>query len=684
MIIRIRISTVAVAILAFVGSLTGPLLTPQTSSAIDGSQFNAGRIIDDVVFFSSNTMSVAEIQNFLNAKVPVCDTWHQSSNPSYQPPFICLKDFRQDTPSRSAEAGLCNGFTAGNKSAAQIIYEVGQSCGINPQALMVLLQKEQALITDTWPLDIQYRSATGYGCPDTAACDSQYYGFFNQLYNAARQFRYYAKYPTQFNHRMGRVNNILYNPSASCGSSSVYIQNQATAGLYNYTPYQPNASALNNLYGTGDSCGAYGNRNFWRTFNDWFGASVIGASPSPLYKSTSTHTIYVIAGGQKYPVSSQEILAAYGLQKYPAAEVSQTFLDQYATGDTLTTIGKKALDPSGAFYLFDDGKRYPIDIKACAKYPDGSTNPTTSWGLDCFNSAVSKTLANELIDLYTVQDILIPEVIINQGMVWKLEGGKKRLITDPLFVEVLGGWGKAKYMKDINSMQPQGRMLILDESLVKFDNSPVVYYLVDAQLHPIPGPDEINAWKIGGRPSYLFPASYNASDPIPVSPLGLQSFARDSTDNPYVLFQNGTKASVAGKNEWNVAQYSRLPDYTLSRIPTVNLSSVYRTSAGELFTIIDGKRRPFPTGDDFYYSGHQPSQLQGVTVSTGSNFTYDGLKLSAGRLFKVTGSDEIRYVYGEGASLRVLSTNTPGLPYGKIITVDTVTGSRYPVLGDYR
>jgi hypothetical protein len=67
--------------------------------------------------------------------------------------------------------------------------------------------------------------------------------------------------------------NIQYNPNAGCGSGTVYIQNQATAGLYNYTPYQPNPAALNNLYGTGDGCSAYGNRNFWRMFNDWFGST---------------------------------------------------------------------------------------------------------------------------------------------------------------------------------------------------------------------------------------------------------------------------------------------------------------------------------------------------------------------------------------------------------------------------
>lgn len=43
------------------------------TNALGGSEFNAGRIIDDSVFFNSNSMSVGEIQNFLNGKV-TCDT----------------------------------------------------------------------------------------------------------------------------------------------------------------------------------------------------------------------------------------------------------------------------------------------------------------------------------------------------------------------------------------------------------------------------------------------------------------------------------------------------------------------------------------------------------------------------------------------------------------------------------
>jgi hypothetical protein len=170
--------------------------TPQ-ASALSGSEFQPGRIIDDSVFYNPNAMSIPQIQEFLRAKVPVCDTWgtqmrgsitraQHGTNNGVPPPYTCLKDFRQDTVAKPAEAGLCNGYGVVNHSAADIIYHVAQSCGINPKVLLVLLQKEQSLGTDDRPWPIQYRAATGYGCPDTAACDSQYYGFFNQVYAAAR------------------------------------------------------------------------------------------------------------------------------------------------------------------------------------------------------------------------------------------------------------------------------------------------------------------------------------------------------------------------------------------------------------------------------------------------------------------------------------------------------------------
>ncbi|GAB3616047.1 hypothetical protein GCM10027416_06040 [Okibacterium endophyticum] len=224
--------------------------------------------MSDEVFYDSTTMSEADIQAFLNSKRATCTAG-----------YTCLKDYRTPTISKAASAGRCNGYAASSsESAARIIFNVSQSCDINPKVLIVLLEKEQGLVTSSAPSAGRYRSATGYACPDTAACDVNYYGFFNQVYHAALQFQIYRTAPQYFNHQAGRNNTVKWHPSSACGTSTVYIKNQATAGLYNYTPYRPNAAALNNMYGLGDGCSSYGNRNFFAFYTDWFGSTNGGAN----------------------------------------------------------------------------------------------------------------------------------------------------------------------------------------------------------------------------------------------------------------------------------------------------------------------------------------------------------------------------------------------------------------------
>ncbi len=292
-----------------------PFISSKHSSALSGSEFKAGRIIDDGVFYNSNAMSPSQIQAFLDSKVPNCDTngskqyystgmtrqqW-ASANGKPAPPYTCLKDYTEAVPSViHSGSDLCKqSISSGTKKASQILYDVAKACEINPQVLIVLLQKEQTLITDDWPWPVQYQKATGYGCPDSAPCDSQYYGFFNQVYQAAKAFRRYEANPNSYNYKAQRNNYIGYHPNGSCGGSSVYIENQATASLYIYTPYQPNSAALNALYGTGDGCSSYGNRNFWRMFNDWFGStqtatfnsSFVGISQPPAIFPGQTATV---------------------------------------------------------------------------------------------------------------------------------------------------------------------------------------------------------------------------------------------------------------------------------------------------------------------------------------------------------------------------------------------------------
>jgi len=233
--------------------------------------FSAGNIISDAVFTNKSTMTEAQIQSFFNGKVSRC-----------QSGYTCLKDFKITSVTRPADA-YCSGYKgAANESAARIIYRVSQSCNINPQVLIVMLQKEQGLISHTWPSPWRYDSALGQGCPDTAPCDPNFVGFFHQIYGAARQMQIYMEGKWFQWYAPGKTWGILYHPNASCGRGNVYVANKATAALYYYTPYQPNAAALRAGYGEGNSCSSYGNRNFYNYFTDWFGSTqTVKVPPAP-------------------------------------------------------------------------------------------------------------------------------------------------------------------------------------------------------------------------------------------------------------------------------------------------------------------------------------------------------------------------------------------------------------------
>lgn len=315
-------------------------------AAVDMSAFNPGNIISDEVFFDRTTMGESDVQAFLNARGEQCRAG-----------YTCLRDYRMNTVTKAADS-YCAGYSgAANESAARIIAKVAASCGINPQVLLVTLQKEQTLVTRPDPGSGHYKFAMGQGCPDTAACDSRYYGFQNQVYGAARQFQIYAegRYFTWY--APGRTWNILYHPDGSrgCGSSPVYIENKATAGLYYYTPYQPNRAALAAGSGEGDRCSSYGNRNFFRFFTDWFG-STQGAQGN-LVRTASAPQIYVIVNGVRRHVQSQEDLSVLTARLGSVAIISDGRMAQLPIGAPMTRLARDARD--GRMYLLQaDGTKH--------------------------------------------------------------------------------------------------------------------------------------------------------------------------------------------------------------------------------------------------------------------------------------------------------------------------------------
>ncbi|CAB4950618.1 unannotated protein [freshwater metagenome] len=419
--IRKAFST-AVSVLLVIVGLTVISPANPAQAELTGKMFDPGLIISDSVFFDFGTMSVDQIQAFLNRKVPICNA--NDGGPT------CLRNYAQDTQAKTAEDGRCDALPAKTaQSSAQIIYDIAHACGINPRVLIVLLQKEQGLVQATNPTSYMYKAATGYGCPDSkpeiCGKGSKITGLFNQLYRAAGQFQWYGDPRGSFTYlKVGKSVSMRYHPDAckatnsagsctkwvnECGTASFVMQSQATANLYYYTPYAPNASALKNLYGSGDACGAYGNRNFWRFYSDWFGSTIGGGF---LLKTPSSDT-YLIVDSKKYLIDDPDLLTSLA-PLGPVGTISTPYLSSFVSSGSLTRLVSSS---TGSLYMVDQGKKYTVASCAVA----------LSLTLDCAK-AVSLT-TNQLAALPT-SGVATPLVVDADGNRYLIQNCSKRQILD--------------------------------------------------------------------------------------------------------------------------------------------------------------------------------------------------------------------------------------------------------------
>ncbi len=388
----------------------------------NGKMFDPGLIISDSVFFDFGTMTVAQIQRFLDSKVPICSA--NDGGPT------CLRYYTQDTQAKGGEAGRCNAMEAKKaQTSAQIIYDVAHACGINPRVLLVLLQKEQGLVQASNPTAYMYKAATGYGCPDSnpAICGkgSVITGLFNQLYRAAGQYQWYGDPNGSFTWlKVGTKVSMRYQADScgkhdskgnctswvnKCGNTSFVLKSQATADLYYYTPYVPNAAALKNLYGTGDACSAYGNRNFWRFYSDWFGSTVGGGF---LLKSANSGT-YLIVDSKKYLIDEPGLVDSLS-PLGPLGTISDSYLASFVDSGKLTRLVKSSGD---ALFLIDQGRKYSVSSCVVA----------ASLSLDC---AQAVTLTDNQLAAIPAGGGATPLVVDSDGNRYLIQNGMKRQILD--------------------------------------------------------------------------------------------------------------------------------------------------------------------------------------------------------------------------------------------------------------
>lgn len=592
MLIKNRFVTYIIALASII--LTGAM-TPQVAQAADARSFNPARIIDDGVFTNSNSMSIQDIQNFFNSKV-TCDTWgvktselgegtrrQWMANRGISPPFRCVTDYFENASTKENNYGKSD-RPSGSISAAEIVYNYSRQFNINPQVIIATLQKENGMITDEWPTPKQFTEAMGFACPDNVApgapaCDPAYKSFSAQVYQAARHFRGYIDNASGWFIPYNTGNNsILWNPNQDCGRSTVNIENRATVALYSYTPYRPNQAALNAQYGTGDGCSAYGNRNFYLYFTDWFGT----VSSKPLIRTESSGALYYSDGTNKFPVHSMDVVRQYGLTSSDVGFISQSSLDsipQSTTTKFLTHYAKSASDTDGdgsTIYLISDGKRYAISSMA---------------QMDRFNLDVSNVT---YLPYYTLNTLPLAGTLSdfvngNDGFVYKIDQAKKSGIFQP---------------STYSRLNPSGNISKLSQYIL--DTIDTTTPTIDGYIG-LKGADG-KVW-IATSTSWSYVPSMNVIDCVGLQTktianftpqqalIGPQSDAAscilsDATDGMKYIVDNKVKYPV--RDTWGLTAKPALDTSMLSNkntVQTQDLSVFSNTSNGSLYTFENGTKR---------------------------------------------------------------------------------------------
>lgn len=624
--------------LAFVS--TGALfyLNQQPAEAVTARDWNASNIIDDAEFADKKSMSVAQIQSWLDTRLANCDPngtkiselggvdyngdgkitraeyGRYVGNPA---PFTCLNKYHEvpkTTPSTGIPVSNYGKSTipSGAKSAAQLIYDAAQAYSINPKVLLVKLGTESAgpLTSDVWPLKSQYTYAMGAHCPDSgpggsANCSTLYAGFSIQMREAAKLLRDYLtgmdqpwwgciengkKVQCSWNRSNGSdpgggykvpgANNfILWNVRPSgCGGSTILLSNKATAALYTYTPYQPNNAALNNMYGTGDRCSAYGNRNFWRVYNDWFGMT----STTPFFRLNGSSRVYIEgANNSYYYVPGPSILEGYGYGKYfnHVKNVPSSYVSGKTLAGDLSLLARFEGDP---VYAVGDGELFHFD----------SRSMLDKYGLSLGQeSKLPAYIAESLPNSGTMKDILSQT---NGSEVYLIEAGTKRHISGGRAYANLGNptyisRPYSRLTKQFANLIKDGPPILYDGTYVKSRDTNQYWIWNNSQAMLVDG-DISTSWN-------LTPGYTTSKALIEMLPKGspITAAGASSANGVRFILNNGKRYPIENLKEYLVEapsiNFATLPDsiinqFTLSSNPELlrnsNQDPVYLLKDGQL------------------------------------------------------------------------------------------------------
>jgi len=467
-------------ILGGVLSVLTPLNKPVGAQLSPNSSFNPNNIISDSEMLDVYSMSLEDIQNFLQIKggylanlrtenaYGEMKTAAEIIYDAVRNNFDCRGVALSDEPTEAERRLRCRHITT-----------------INPKVLLVLLQKEQSLIQNPAPTQKALDEATGYGCPTGQNCNPYWRGFGKQVNSAALQFLTYMQEPARYNFRpnityIARDRFSMLRSVASAINSSEYnsiisspdfitvtIENQATAALYNYTPHVFN-----------------GNFNFYRLYKAYFPETTVSTiyPDSSLLKLENDPGVWLIENGRRRLFLNWSSF----ISRFDPNQIiitSRAAIEAYPIGQSIRFPDYSLVQtPDKQIYLLVRNEKRPFD------------------NLDAFKAIgfnveeIEQASVEELVSYITGNTITAKTSYVTgallqdakTGGVYYVENGTKAPLLHRIFLTTrFKDRPIVKVSQEILNTYPTvAPALFNDGTLLKSDSFPTVYLISNGQKRP--------------------------------------------------------------------------------------------------------------------------------------------------------------------------------------------------------
>lgn len=453
--------------------LVKPSFVAAQDIAID-PLFNPNKLIDDSVFADTQTFGgAAGIQKFLEAQGSILANTNPDFLQKLNEPNITILKTALDDPHPAADH---------LRTAAELIWDASQISGLNPQVILVTLNKEQGLINGLGSASAEriqraLNYAMGFGCPDSGGCQDIFKGFYFQLFGNldSEGNRYLGATKSlikSFSTPGGRgpavngsaskvgdtitLGNTQGSPYNCPAQQTIILANAATAALYRYTPHVCN-----------------GNYNFWRFFNTWF-----RYPNGTILKVSGDSNTYIIQNGSKLKLLPF-VATARGLNTANSVTASPTEITTYPDGGLLGLVDNTIISVNGKLYVFLSDEKHPASEFVIKQR---GLNPATA-------VVVADSDANNFKDgtTLTPSDGSVIRGQIGQA-VYLVQNGTLQLFSGFTFAQRQA----AKSMKiipdtEIDSYPKAGFVAPLNGTLIKSSSNTSVFFMDNGLKRPLSG-----------------------------------------------------------------------------------------------------------------------------------------------------------------------------------------------------